>query len=94
FLAYFDPDDDMKKIDQWVYDEAPKEDIRAGTYNIFQLSQSPLHLSGPAFGPNYHRWMLKIKDAFDPNGLSNPPAPQHVDQLFNEAPWLKTRKNW
>jgi hypothetical protein len=93
-LVYFDPDvaDDRHVADHVAYIEIPKEDIRLGGLNGFMIQQSPLCLTGPAYGPNFHLWMLKIKEAFDPNNISNPPFPFDIDQLVEGVDWLK--KNW
>jgi hypothetical protein len=93
FLTYFDPDDeDIHKVDQWVYVTVPKEDIRVGLYNAFTNCHQPLWLTGPAYGPNYHSWMQKLKEVFDPHNLSNPPAPFDNDAFVERAAWLK--RDW
>jgi glycolate oxidase len=93
FLTYFDPDDkDITKTDEWIYVAVPKEDIRVGLFNGFTIYESPLELSGPAYGPNVHHWMKKTKAIFDPNSLSNPPVPADVDELVDKVDWLE--KDW
>jgi glycolate oxidase len=93
-LVYFDPNeaDDRRVADRIAYIEIPKEDIRWGGLNGFMLQQSPLYLTGPAYGPNFHLWMLKIKKAFDTHNISNPPFPFDVDYLVEDVDWL--RKDW
>jgi hypothetical protein len=91
FLVYFDPDGDMEKVDQF-YVEVGRENIRKGFYTAFLMTLRPLLLTGPAYGPNYHSWILKLKEVFDPNSLSNPPNPQDHDEFVERAPWMK--KEW
>ena len=93
FLTYYDPDDeDIKKTDEWVYVAVPKEDIRVGLFNGFKIYESPLKLTGAAYGPNCMKWMEKTKDVFDPKSLSNPPVPADVDELVDKVDWLE--KDW
>lgn len=96
FPIYWDPFDKegLKEVDKLIYVRAPKEDIKDGRYSFFHLMASPLKLVGPPYGPNYHKWMLEIKKAFDPNNVSNPPAPEHGDRFVEEAGWLKPIKDW
>ena len=93
FLTYYDPnDEDIKKTDEWVYIAVPKFDIRVGLFNGFKIYESPLELTGKAYGPNVKDWMIKVKAIFDPNNLSNPPVPSDVDELVEKVDWLK--KDW
>lgn len=93
FLTYYDPDDeDIKRTDEWVYIAVPKEDIRVGLFNGFKIYESPLELTGRAYGPNVQDWMKKTKAVFDPNNLSNPPVPSDVDEVIEKVDWLK--KDW
>ena len=93
FLTYYDPDDEeMKKTDDWVYTAVPKYDIQAGLFNGFKIYESPLELTGKAYGPNVKDWMIKTKVVFDPNNLSNPPVPADVDEMVEKADWLE--KTW
>ena len=93
FLTYYDPDDaEMHRTDEWVYIAVPKEDIRVGLFNGFKIYESPLELTGAAYGPNVHHWMKKVKQVFDPNGLSNPPVPADVDELIGKVDYLN--KDW
>ncbi|MDY7037101.1 MAG: FAD-binding oxidoreductase [Thermodesulfobacteriota bacterium] len=94
-LSYFDPDDNeenIHKFDEWVYLTIPKEDIKLGLYNAFKIYESPLELTGKAYGPNVRNWMKKAKKIFDPNTLANPPVPADVDELVEKVDWLK--KDW
>jgi len=93
FLCYYDPDDeDIKKTDAWVYTEVPKYDIQNGLFNGFKIYESPLELTGKAYGPNVKDWMIKTKAVFDPENLSNPPVPADVDEMVEKADWLE--KTW
>jgi hypothetical protein len=93
FLTYYDPDDEnIKKTDEWVYIAVPKEDIRVGLFNGFKIYESPLELTGKAYGPNCIDWMNKTKAIFDPKSLSNPPVPGDVDEIIEKVDWLK--KDW
>jgi len=38
--------------------------------------------------------MLKIKEEFDPQNLSNPPTPADYDMFIDEADWMKEIKDW
>jgi len=38
-----------------------------------------------AYGPDYHKWMVKFKEEFDPDALSNPPGPADTDLFIQEA---------
>ncbi len=92
FLTYFDPDDEnIQKVDEWVYLAIAKEYVKRGLYSAF-LYQTPMELSGPAYGPNFHNWMKKVKGVFDPNSLSNPPVPFDVDEIIDKMDWLK--RDW
>jgi len=63
--------------------------VRLGLYNAFIHCQTPVSLLDPAFGPNHHRWMLKLKKALDPLNLSNRPFPHDVDEFIHRSPWMR-----
>lgn len=94
FLTYHDPDDEnIHEVDRWSIALA-KMNIQK-RYSTAQLaSHKPLFLTGPAYGPDYHKWMLKIKATFDPHNLSNPPVPADYDMFIDEAEWMKEVKDW
>jgi len=51
--------------------------------------------SSQELGPtkhNYHVWVDKIHDEFDPKNLANPPSLRAIDALLNLAPWLLTEE--
>lgn len=94
FLVYFDPAEDTKRVDHF-YLETVKKDISRGFYNsILGGAQQPLYLTGPAYGPNFHKWLLKVKEEFDPNNLSHPPGPLTQDEFVDRAEWMKPIKDW
>ena len=73
-----------------MYLVVPREDIRKGAYSLFHDGlQTPWFLKGPAYGPNHHEWVLKIKDAFDPDYLSAPPVPLDNDVFVDRSDWMK-----
>ncbi|TDA63443.1 MAG: FAD-binding oxidoreductase [Clostridia bacterium] len=95
FLTYFDPEDsedNIHKVDEWYYVTGPKKDIEIGLYNGFTLQESPVYLSGPAYGPNFHLWMDRLKGAYDPRRISNPPWPADVDEVIEKVDWLE--RDW
>jgi len=97
FLTHFDPYDDedaIKRTEEWYFIAGPKLDLEKGLYNFFHIYQSPFSLTGPAHGPNSDKWMLKVKDAFDPDYLGNPPFPHCVDKLIEKSDWLQKKKDW
>lgn len=93
FLTHWEPyeidEKGRHRVDEWYFIAGPKLDIEKGLYNFFNITYSPLYLVGPEYGPNYHVWMLKIKEALDPNGISNPPYPRCIDELVERCDWLK-----
>ena len=38
------------------------------------------------YGPNYHEWLLKVKDEFDPLWVCHPPVPLAHDEFVDRAP--------
>ena len=48
----------------------------------------------PAYGPDYHKWMIRFKKEFDPEALSNPPGPADMDLFIQEAEWMQKVKDW
>jgi hypothetical protein len=47
--------------------------------------------SSQELGPtrhNYHIWIERIHNEFDPMNLANPPSLRTIDALLNLAPWL------
>jgi hypothetical protein len=93
FLVYWDPDENTDGVDQF-YLETSKENIRKRFYTSLLGSHQPLYLTGPAYGPNYHKWLLKIKDEFDPQFICHPPVPLNHDVFVERAKWLHPQKDW
>jgi len=93
FLVYWDPDENTDGVDQF-YLETSKENIRKRFYTSLLGPHQPLYLTGPAYGPNYHKWLLAVKDEFDPNFLSHPPVPLAHDEFVEKAAWMRPMKDW
>lgn len=93
FLIHYDPNEDTKGLDQY-YVETCKLNIKKGYWTSFMLCNQPVYLTGPAYGPNYHVWIKKIKEEFDVNGLANPPAPFDHDEFVERAEWMHSVKDW
>jgi glycolate oxidase len=93
FLVYWDPDVDTDGVDHF-YLETSKENIRKRFYTSLLGSHQPLYLTGPAYGPNYHKWLLAIKDELDPNFLCHPPVPLNHDHFVERAEWMRPMKDW
>jgi glycolate oxidase len=93
FLVYWDPSENTDGVDQF-YLETSKENIRKRFYTSLLGPHQPLYLTGPAFGPNYHKWLLEVKDEFDPHHVCHPPVPLAHDVFVERAEWLKPMKDW
>jgi glycolate oxidase len=93
FLIYYDPRMDTIKRDH-CYLESAKLNIQKGYWTSFNGSSQPINLTGPAYGPNFHLWMKKIKEAFDANWLANPPVPFEHDEFIERADWMRPLKDW
>jgi hypothetical protein len=92
YLIYWDPyDEERHKADQ-MYVETVKQNIKQGFWTSFLNAAQPIWLTGPAYGPNYHLWMMRVKKAFDPDDLSNPPGLETYDEVVDKAPWIK--RDW
>jgi glycolate oxidase len=93
FLIYWDPDVNTDGVD-FFYLETSKENIRKRFYTSLLGPHQPLYLTGPAYGPNYHKWLLAIKDEFDPSFLCHPPVPLAHDHFVERAEWMRPMKDW
>jgi hypothetical protein len=93
FLIYWDPDEDTNGVDQF-YLETSKENIRKRFYTSLLGAHQPLYLTGPAYGPNYHHWLLKVKEEFDPRHVCHPPVPLAHDEFVERAEWMRPLKDW
>ncbi|RJX25374.1 MAG: hypothetical protein C4554_07440 [Dethiobacter sp.] len=68
--------------------------IKHRYYTSLLGPHQPLYLTGPKYGPNYHEWLLKVKNEFDPKWVSHPPVPLAHDDFVDRAPWMKPIKDW
>jgi glycolate oxidase len=93
FLVYWNPDEDTDGVDHF-YLETSKENIRKRFYTSLLGPHQPLYLTGPAYGPNYHEWLLKVKGEFDPKFVCHPPVPLAHDEFVERAEWMKPMKDW
>ncbi len=93
FLIYWDQDENTDGVDHF-YLETSKMNIREHFYTALLGPHQPLYLTGPAYGPNYHKWMLGVKDEFDPEWLCHPPVPLAHDAFVERAKWMKPMKDW
>ena len=93
FLVYWDPDVNTDGVDHF-YLETSKENIRKRFYTSLLGPHQPLYLTGPAYGPNYHTWLLKVKDEFDPLFICHPPVPLAHDAFVEKAEWMRPMKDW
>ena len=93
FLIYFDPDEDTTAVDHF-YLGSSKLNIRNHFYTALLGSMQPLYLTGPAYGPNYHKWLLAVKNEFDPQWICHPPVPLAHDEFVERAEWMKPLKDW
>ncbi len=93
FLVYWDPDENADGVDHF-YLETSKENIRKRFYTSLLGPHQPLYLTGPAYGPNYHKWLLKVKNEFDPHFICHPPVPLAHDEFVERAEWMRPMKDW
>jgi hypothetical protein len=93
FLIYWDHREDISGVDQFYVDTS-KMNIKSRYYTSLLGPHQPLFLTGPMYGPNYHEWLLKVKDEFDPEWLCHPPVPLAHDEFVNRAPWMKEIIDW
>src|SRR4030043_385064 len=93
FLVYWDPDENPDGVDHF-YLETSKMNTKGRYYTSLLGPHQPLYLTGPKYGPNYHEWLLKIKDEFDPQWICHPPVPLAHDVFVERAEWMKPIKDW
>lgn len=65
FLIYWDQDEDTSYVDRFFL-QTSKMNIENNYYSSHLGPHQPLFLTGPQYGPNYHLWLLKVKNEFDP----------------------------
>lgn len=93
FLIYWDQDEDTTGVDQFYVDTA-KMNIKNRYYTSLLGPHQPLYLTGPKYGPNYHEWLLKVKEEFDPLWMCHPPVPLAHDVFVEQSDWMKPIKDW
>jgi len=93
YLIYWDQREDISRVDQF-YVETSKMNIKHGFYTSLLSSHQPMYLTGPAYGPNYHNWILKLKDDLDPQWICHPPVPLAHDEFVEKSPWMMEIKDW
>ncbi|MBP2625730.1 MAG: GlcD [Firmicutes bacterium] len=93
FLIYWDHREDTSGVDQFYVDTS-KMNIKHRYYTSLIGPHQPLFLTGPNYGPNYHEWLLKLKNEFDPKWVSHPPVPLAHDDFVNKAPWMHAIRDW
>ena len=91
FLVYWDQDDDTDKVDQFYVDTS-KMNIKNRFYTSLLGPHQPLYLTGPKYGPNYHEFLLKVKNEFDPKWKCHPPVPLAHDVFVERAPWMHSHE--
>ena len=93
FLMYWDQREDTSGVDQF-YVETSKMNIENGYYTSLLSAHQPMMLTGPKYGPNYHEWILKLKEEFDPEWMCHPPVPLAHDEFVRRTPWMKEVCTW
>jgi hypothetical protein len=93
FLIYWDQDEDTTGVDHFYVDTA-KMNIKNRYYTSLLGPHQPLYLTGPKYGPNYHEWLLKVKEEFDPLWVCHPPVPLAHDVFVEQSDWMKPIKDW
>jgi hypothetical protein len=93
FLIYWDQDENTDGVDQFYLDTS-KMNIKGRYYTSLLGPHQPLYLTGPKYGPNYHIFLLRVKQEFDPLWVSHPPVPLAHDEFVERAPWVKKMKDW
>lgn len=93
FLVYWDQDENTDGVDQFYLDTA-KMNIKGRSYTSLLGPHQPLYLTGPLYGPNYHEFLLKVKEEFDPLWICHPPVPLAHDEFVSRAPWMKSMVDW
>ena len=68
--------------------------IENGYYTSLLSAHQPMMLTGPKYGPNYHEWILKLKEEFDPEWMCHPPVPLAHDEFVRRSPWMKEVCTW
>jgi hypothetical protein len=87
----FDPELTALNI-EWMESVCVGTQMKYGFQGLFGngILNSALEL-GPT-KHNYHVWVDRIHDEFDPYNLANPPSLRAIDALLNLAPWSLTEE--
>ena len=93
YLIYWDQREDTNGMDQFFLESA-KMNVRNGAYPALLSAPQPMYLTGPAYGPGYHEWILELNAAFDPDWICHPPLPLAHDEFVKRAPWMAEVKDW
>ncbi len=93
FLIYWDQDEDTSGVDRFFLDTS-KMNIKHHYYSSHLGPHQPLFLTGPQYGPNYHEWLLKVKNEFHPAWICHPPVPLAHDIFVQRAEWMHDMIDW
>ena len=93
FLIYWDQDEDTSYVDRFFL-QTSKMNIENNYYSSHLGPHQPLFLTGPQYGPNYHLWLLKVKNEFDPAWICHPPVPLAHDVFVQRAEWMHDMIDW
>lgn len=81
---FFDPEVREKGM-EWSIQVVPDVDGQTGMYNFFGGLQHPLIYTGTQRS-DFQVWIDRFKDEFDPNQVSNPPAPYEIEKMLELLP--------
>ncbi len=70
---------------KWVMEAVPDVNNETGSTNFFGAFHHCLLYKGP-HASNFQMWVDRFKDEFDPEGLSNPPAPYDPEKIVESLP--------
>ncbi len=93
FLIYWDQDEDTSYVDRFFL-QTSKMNIENNYYSSHLGPHQPLFLTGPQYGPNYHEWLLKVKNEFDAKWICHPPVPLAHDIFVQRAEWMHDMIDW
>jgi len=80
----YDPEYVAKMI-PWYFEETPKIDAETGFLDFFPASCHGILFQGPFFS-DYQIWVDRFLEEFDPNCVSNPPAPYDPEYFTEMLP--------
>ena len=70
---------------KWVMEAVPDVNNETGSTNFFGAFHQCLLYKGP-HASNFQVWVDRFKGEFDPDGLSNPPAPYDPEKIIESLP--------